>query len=298
MSFEKEVVIYTRVSTQDQGDNGIGLDSQLFLCSYYARQQNMSVIAVFTDIESGASTTGRTRLQEAVTACQKNGYYLMVSKADRLSRNVRDALEIYDKLDSRLICCDMPNTDRFVITVVFAVAERELENIRVRTKLCLEEKKRQIEQREGVPIAQVPMNHPLVPTEGGKKGWADAIYDAGAKSQYTKEQLYEMKLYDLNALYKRGLRKGELKKILPTKKNTNAINAGIISKEKSDEFCRLVFPLIAEYKNMGLSQKAIASMLNDVRKIPTSGGKKWDATTVRRVLERGEKLGIQHTKSL
>jgi hypothetical protein len=223
----------------------------------------------------------------------------MVYKADRLSRNVRDALEIFDRIEERLISCDSPNTDRFVLTVLFAIAERERLNTKLRTKLALEEQKRKFIEREGEMVfANVPMTRSLVFGYFSKEDWATAVYNSQKIKWETLETLLSWKMYDLNAYYKKLLRE---KRAIPIiyKKDERAIQRLSRQREnKAEEFVRSVYPLVIEYKNLGYSLEKMAELLTTVRKIKTSGGKdRWTKMQVKRVLEKGEELQIPHSMS-
>lgn len=136
-------VAYYRVSTKAQGESRLGLEGQQAIVEHFA--QDGEIVAEFTDVASGSTTNGRKELAKAIALCQQKGHTLIVGKADRLSRSVKDALTILDDLKGRLTCCDCPNTDKFTLTLIFAVAERERELISIRTKAALDAKRR----REG-----------------------------------------------------------------------------------------------------------------------------------------------------
>jgi len=138
---ETEYVVYYRVSTKRQGDSGLGLDAQRSIVSHY--HSDKRIISEFTDVASGKSTAKRPELEKAIQLCVKRGAWLIVAKHDRLSRKLEDALSIYDRLNERLILCDIPNPDRFTLSIFFAIAEREREIISIRTKDALREKKKQ-----------------------------------------------------------------------------------------------------------------------------------------------------------
>lgn len=44
------------------------------------------------------------------------------------------------------MCCDIPNTDKFTLTIIAAIAERERELIRIRTRCALNAKKKRGEK--------------------------------------------------------------------------------------------------------------------------------------------------------
>lgn len=135
-------VAYYRVSTKRQGESGLGLDAQRAIVRHFAGDR---VAAEYTEVASGKSTGKRSQLKLAIAHCRRIKAWLIVAKADRLSRNVQDALRILEQLGGSLVCCDCPGTDRFTLILLFALAERERELISVRTKAALEAKRR----REG-----------------------------------------------------------------------------------------------------------------------------------------------------
>lgn len=131
-------VTYYRVSTKGQGTSGLGLDAQRAYLDNFLPSD--SVVAQFTDIESGGNAN-RAELRKAVNLCKREGYTLAVAKIDRLSRVTEDALSIYAELDGRLWSADIPNLDKFTLTLFMAIADRERELIKIRTKQALQAKK-------------------------------------------------------------------------------------------------------------------------------------------------------------
>lgn len=146
-------VVYYRVSTSQQGESGLGLAAQQAIVNQYIQKEN--IIASFTDIKSG-KTLEREGLEEAIQLAIKEKASLVVAKHDRLSRNVVDALTTLERLvhnGAGLMCLDLPsNTDKFTLTIMFAVAERERELISIRTKNALAEKKKRGERLGRKPL--------------------------------------------------------------------------------------------------------------------------------------------------
>ncbi len=124
-----------------QGDSGLGLDAQKQIVHHYHGRE---LQAEHTEVASGGTLTGRPVLEQAIRAALSASCPLVVAKADRLSRDVRQALEVYERLGGRLICCDVPNADKFSLTLFFAFAEREKDLIRLRTKQALDRKRSQV----------------------------------------------------------------------------------------------------------------------------------------------------------
>lgn len=132
-------IVYYRVSTKKQGESGLGLEAQQTYINHFISQEQ--VVKSFTEVESAKSLLNRPKLKEAVQLCKQKGYTLAIAKIDRLSRTTEDALSIYSTLKGRLFSCDIPNLDKFTLTLFMAIADRERELISIRTKAALDAKK-------------------------------------------------------------------------------------------------------------------------------------------------------------
>ncbi len=82
-------IIYTRVSTQDQAESGLGLEAQETECRKYADRFEWEVANLYTDsgISGAADLDKRPELLNALAEL-KRGDVLLVYKLDRLSRDV------------------------------------------------------------------------------------------------------------------------------------------------------------------------------------------------------------------
>lgn len=134
----KTYVLYFRVSTKRQGDSGLGLQAQRTYINHFYHDK--TVIAEFTDVQSGKDVFNRPQLRMALDLCHQRQAILVVAKIDRLSRNTEQALTIYRELSGRVESCDIPNLDKFTLTLFMAIADRERELIGLRTKEALAEK--------------------------------------------------------------------------------------------------------------------------------------------------------------
>ena len=132
--------IYYRVSTKQQGDSGLGLEAQKTIVHHYISSELIS--EVYTEVASAKSVHRRPILQRAIQDCLQMGETLVVAKLDWLSRKTEDALAVYSQLEGRLISCDIPNLDKFTLTLFMAIADRERELISLRTKAALAERKK------------------------------------------------------------------------------------------------------------------------------------------------------------
>jgi site-specific DNA recombinase len=139
-----KALLYARVSTQLQVNDGVSLDVQ---------ERTMVNAAEFHGFESwelvreegksGKSITGRPALTDALGRLKRKEVdALIVTRIDRLARSTTDFLDIVDRANKegwRLIMLDL-NLDtstyqgRFVVTVMSALAEMERGIIAARQK--------------------------------------------------------------------------------------------------------------------------------------------------------------------
>lgn len=142
----REYVLWARVSTKDQGIDGLGIAAQNTIARTFMGREP---VATYTDVYSGTKLRQCKNLWDAIAFCKQNGYLLVVAHYDRF-RSVQQALEILDAVGERnLLICNLPTTDRFVLTIMFAVAENQAMIGRIKTKVALEERQRQIKEEGG-----------------------------------------------------------------------------------------------------------------------------------------------------
>jgi DNA invertase Pin-like site-specific DNA recombinase len=137
----KRYVTYCRVSTQRQGESGLGLESQAAAVTRFVAHNEGEVVGAFVETESGKKVTNRPQLQAAMELCRKTKATLLIAKLDRLARNVHF---ISGLLESGVdfVAADAPSKDRFMLHVQAAFAEEEARRISLRTKEALAAAKR------------------------------------------------------------------------------------------------------------------------------------------------------------
>lgn len=136
-------VTYRRVSTQEQGRSGLGLDAQtrdirLYLDHY--SEEPWEVIGEFTEIHSGFNND-RPVLAEALTMAKKRKAILLVAKLDRLSRRVSMIATLMETKGLTFKVANLPSADQFQFHLYAALAEKERDFISQRTKSALVEAK-------------------------------------------------------------------------------------------------------------------------------------------------------------
>jgi DNA invertase Pin-like site-specific DNA recombinase len=136
-----QFVGYVRVSTKEQGESRLGIEAQTVIIAMFLQPGDLLIQPVFEEIQSGKKAN-RKVLDAAIARCRMTGSTLLVSKLDRLGRNVGLISAI---LDSGLPVCfaDMPHTrhdtaaGRFILMSLANVAEYEAKVISERTKAAL-----------------------------------------------------------------------------------------------------------------------------------------------------------------
>ncbi|MER9594550.1 recombinase family protein [Mesorhizobium sp. M0244] len=135
----KQYVVYTRVSTEEQGRSGLGLEAQERDIGIYLEtfsEVPWEVIGRFQDVLSGSSDD-RPQLAEAIKLVRATGAELLVAKLDRLSRDVAFIATLIKDKKVRLRVAQMPNADPFQLHLYAALAEQERKFISERTKAAL-----------------------------------------------------------------------------------------------------------------------------------------------------------------
>ncbi len=86
-----KVVGYVRVSTTDQGVSGYSIDAQTALIESERLRRGWTVVEIFKDVASAATTRKRPGYDGAVAACERgDAQGIVAAKLDRISRSVLD----------------------------------------------------------------------------------------------------------------------------------------------------------------------------------------------------------------
>jgi site-specific DNA recombinase len=140
------VVGYTRVSTEQQADEGVSLEAQRVRLGAYAVATELELVDVLEDRGWSGKSLARPGLQRALAMLDAGvAEGLVVTKLDRLTRSVRDLGELVERYFaercSLLSVSDAIDTrtasGRLVLHVLGAVSQWEREATGERTKDAL-----------------------------------------------------------------------------------------------------------------------------------------------------------------
>jgi len=93
----KKALIYARVSSKDQEQEGFSIPAQLRSNREYARENNFQILREFVDVET-AKASGRKQFGKLVQFLKNDPTCrtIVVEKTDRLYRNFKDCVILED----------------------------------------------------------------------------------------------------------------------------------------------------------------------------------------------------------
>ncbi|PGC94628.1 recombinase family protein [Bacillus toyonensis] len=159
-------VIYRRVSTDMQVEEGISLDMQKLRLEQYAKSQDWVVLNDYCDEGYSAKNTERPAFQQMIKDMKKKQFdIILVYRLDRFTRSVSDLHSILKKMDehnvkfksSTEIFDTTTATGRMFITLVATLAQWERETTAERVRDSMQ-KKAELGLRNG---AKAPMGYNL-----------------------------------------------------------------------------------------------------------------------------------------
>jgi len=141
----KPALAYLRVSMSEQGHSGNGLDAQRDAVSRFAQVEGFDVVEWVTEVETGKGSNAlahRPKLAEALAQARKLKAPVLVSKLDRLSRNVHFISGLMAERVPFIVAELEADVDPFILHLYAALGEKERHLISERTKAALEALKR------------------------------------------------------------------------------------------------------------------------------------------------------------
>src|SRR3954463_1283660 len=156
----KSVVSYIRVSTQQQGHSGLGIEAQRAAIVRFADTEGYTIAAEHVEVETGKGSDAldrRPELAAALAAARKAKCPVVVAKLDRLSRDVAFISGLMAQRVPFVIAELGADVDPFMIHIYAALAEKERKLISDRTRAALAQKKAQgalLGNRTNLPAAQ------------------------------------------------------------------------------------------------------------------------------------------------
>lgn len=134
------VVSYLRVSTDQQGKSGLGLEAQRAAVARFAEAEGLVIVAEYLEIETGKGADAldrRPQLAAALAEAKRIKCPVVVAKLDRLSRDVAFIAGLMAKHVAFVVAELGRDVSPFMLHIYAAVAEQERSLISRRTKDAL-----------------------------------------------------------------------------------------------------------------------------------------------------------------
>jgi DNA invertase Pin-like site-specific DNA recombinase len=124
----KDAIGYLRVSTQEQGRSGLSLAAQRFDIENFGKREGFSVTGWHQDIQTGAGKDPlvlRPGLAAALQEAHAAGCPLIVSRLDRLSRNVHFIAGLMEFNVHFAVAAFGQDVDSFTLHIYASIAQQE-----------------------------------------------------------------------------------------------------------------------------------------------------------------------------
>lgn len=173
-----KIVVYLRVSTDEQAESGLGLEAQLSACRAAADRLGLPIASTFQDDVSGGLPLDRRPVLVDAIAALGPGDVLLVAKRDRLSRGdqfVTGSIELaVQRAGARVVSAAGEGTETddpasiLMRRLVDSFAEYERLVIRARTRAALQAKRARGERRGAIPYgSRIDPAHPARSRKSG-----------------------------------------------------------------------------------------------------------------------------------
>lgn len=205
----KRFIAYYRVSTEQQGQSGLGLSAQQRIVRDFC-QSSGELLGEFTDVESGKNDQ-RANLDMAMDACVRLDAVLVVKDLSRVSRGGYGVMMKLQDAGVEYIEAGSPYDNQLIKEIKFSLAREEREKISGRTSLALQE----IKEKIANGMEHVSKSGRVVTSLGNPENLTD---DARAKGRVTHQRLAYNRSKQSGsyavALYKSGVNKSGITKLL------------------------------------------------------------------------------------
>src|SRR3982751_4456723 len=133
-------VTYIRVSSEQQGRSGLGIEAQRRAVERFPAEHGYEVAAEFVEVETGKGSDAldrRPQLAAALKRAKAERCPVIVAKLDRLSRDVAFISGLMAQRVAFIVTELGPDVDPFMLHIYAALAEKERALISARTRDAL-----------------------------------------------------------------------------------------------------------------------------------------------------------------
>ena len=197
----EQAVLYARVSSKEQAEEGFSIPAQRNLLRDYAQREHLRIIGEFSDDET-AKSTGRTGFGNMLAFFHEHPLVrtLIVEKVDRLTRNFEDygalkrlGLSMHFVKEGTILRPDAHSSVRLFTGMRVLMAEHYVENLSEEVKKGMHEK-----AKEGGWPTWAPLGYQNVRTPEGitpdheKAPLVIELFEAAATGAYSLDDLAKL----------------------------------------------------------------------------------------------------------
>jgi DNA invertase Pin-like site-specific DNA recombinase len=180
----KDAIGYLRVSTKEQGRSGLGLAAQRHDIETFGEREGIKVKSWYQDIQTGAGKDAlllRPGLATALKAARLARCPLIVSRLDRLSRNVHFITGLMEHKVHFIVAAFGRDCDEFTLHIYASLAEQERKMISERVKAALARAR-----------GKCGMNHPIKRSDAFRRRLIVLSNAAKRKAAMERAEAYRM----------------------------------------------------------------------------------------------------------
>jgi DNA invertase Pin-like site-specific DNA recombinase len=197
----KTAVIYARVSTREQAQEGYSIESQLALLRSYALREGLDVRQEFAEAES-AKVAGRTAFRRMLERIRKEKIAaILVEKTDRLYRNISDwvridelGVEIHLVKEGEILGEGSRSHQKFMHGIKVLMAKNYSENLSEEAKKGMLEKARQGIWPTKAPLGYLNVSHGsrrIIEPDPDRAGIVTVLFESYASGSYSLASVAE-----------------------------------------------------------------------------------------------------------
>jgi len=182
----KQAIGYLRVSTREQGRSGLGLAAQRHDIETFGAKDGLSIKSWYQDIQTGAGKDAlllRPGLAAALKAARAAHCPLIVSRLDRLSRNVHFITGLMEHKVHFVVAALGRDCDDFTLHIYASLAEQERRMISERIKAALARSKNR---------GRLGLRNPIMHSKAFRRRLQDAAAAALRKAAMERAEAYRV----------------------------------------------------------------------------------------------------------
>jgi DNA invertase Pin-like site-specific DNA recombinase len=182
----KDVTGYLRVSTREQGRSGLGLAAQRHDIEVFGAKEGLIVKSWHQDIQTGAGKDAllmRPGLARALQEARSARRPLIVSRLDRLSRNVHFITGLMEHKVHFMVAALGRDCDAFALHIYASLAEQERKMISERIKAALARSKNRV---------RLGLRNPIMYSKGFRKRLQASAAAALSKAAMERAEAYRV----------------------------------------------------------------------------------------------------------